>query len=138
MSSASSKPKTATTLSPIESSTIKSSGSKQQWGGLYGSAAALAIINAVEKSHTALIITPDTSSANHLLEELRFFSDTLPTYHFTDWETLHYDTFSPHDDIISSRLETLYRMSHSETGIIVTSISTFCLLYTSPSPRDRG
>lgn len=106
------------------STTDKHSGSKQQWGGLHGSAVALAISQALGQKTTALIVTPDTATANHLLEELKFFGDTLPVFPFTDWETLPYDTFSPHDDIISARLEALYRIHRQDYGVIVTSIST--------------
>ena len=111
-------------ISPLQACADKHSGSKQQWGGLYGSATALAISQTLKQQSTALIVTPNTASANHLLEELRFFDATLPIYPFTDWETLPYDNFSAHDDIVSARLEALYRISQQGTGVIVTSIST--------------
>ena len=111
-------------LSPINAAKINDEGAKQHWSGLQGSSAALSIIHGMSQHSAGLIITPDNASAYHLLEELRFFSDGAPIYHFTDWETLPYDIFSPHDDIVSSRLEILYQMSHRQTGIIVCSIHT--------------
>ncbi len=113
---------------PVASSTTKIL-SKQQWSGLFGASAALSIINTAKAHEAILVVTPDTSSANHLLEELRFFNDTnnqhnIPVLHFTDWEILPYDIFSPHDDIVSSRLETLHKISHLKKGVVVVAMNT--------------
>lgn len=43
---------------------------------------------------------------------------------FPDWETLPYDQFSPHQDIISQRLYTLNRMGQATDAIVITSAST--------------
>ena len=117
---------------PISHDTAK--GSKQQWAGLHGAASALAIIRTAKEKQAVLVVTPDTATANHLLEELHFFNEqhndqksaenTLPILHFTDWETLPYDIFSPHDDIVSTRLETLHTISHLQKGIVVVAMNT--------------
>lgn len=97
-----------------------------QWDKLYGSSIALALSNAIlAESRPILVIAPDQLSVSHLLEALEFFlhgrRHLLP---FTDWETLPYDHFSPHQDIISERLATLHRLPALTEGAIVTSIST--------------
>lgn len=115
---------------PISRDTANSTNAKQQWAGLHGASSALAIIRTAKEKQAVLVITPDTATANHLLEELRFFNDqqdltsTLPILHFTDWETLPYDIFSPHDDIVSTRLETLHTISHLQKGIVVVAMNT--------------
>jgi len=43
--------------------------------------------------------------------------------HFPDWETLPYDVFSPHQDIISNRLTTLYHLPNMEYGVLVLPVS---------------
>ena len=50
--------------------------------------------------------------------------EKLPICLFPDWETLPYDTFSPHQDIISQRLATLYQLSRMDKGIVIVPIST--------------
>lgn len=45
-------------------------------------------------------------------------------FHFPDWEILPYDTFSPHQDIISDRLATLYRLPQMGSGIVIVPVST--------------
>ncbi len=56
------------------------------------------------------IITADASDAQRLQEELAFFAPALRCTLFPDWETLPYDSFSPHQDLISERLATLWRI----------------------------
>ena len=57
------------------------------------------------------IVTADALDAQRLMDELAFFAPQLRTAIFPDWETLPYDTFSPHQDLISERLATLWRIS---------------------------
>ncbi len=60
------------------------------------------------------IVTPDASTAQRLLDELSFFAPGLRCVMFPDWETLPYDSFSPHQDLISARLATLWRISQRD------------------------
>ena len=56
------------------------------------------------------IFTADANDAQRLIDELRFFAPELRCALFPDWETLPYDSFSPHQDLISERLATLWRI----------------------------
>ncbi len=56
------------------------------------------------------IVTADATDAQRLLEEMVFFAPELRLALFPDWETLPYDSFSPHQDLISERLATLWRL----------------------------
>ena len=60
------------------------------------------------------IVTADAADAQRLLEEIAFFAPELRCVLFPDWETLPYDTFSPHQDLISERLATLWRISQRD------------------------
>ena len=53
------------------------------------------------------IVSADAADAQRLLDELPFFAPGLRVALFPDWETLPYDSFSPHQDLISERLATL-------------------------------
>lgn len=104
------------------------------WQNLPGAAISLAIANKFcHDKQLCLVITPDIITANRLYHELQFFSPDLPILLFADWETLPYDQFSPHHDIISSRLHTLYRLPQLQQGIVLVAVST--LLKKLP-PRD--
>jgi len=56
------------------------------------------------------IVTADALDAQRLIDEIAFFAPDLRCALFPDWETLPYDTFSPHQDLISERLATLWRI----------------------------
>ncbi|AFU97472.1 transcription-repair coupling factor [Simiduia agarivorans] len=98
----------------------------QRWGKLPGAAVALAVSQATRAfDGLLLVITPDTASSLALQDELRFFcGDSTPILTLPDWETLPYDTFSPHQDIISERIKALYRLPTTRKGILVAPLTT--------------
>ncbi len=100
------------------------------WTGLRGSSRGLALARAAEQADGPLILLlPDSRSATVLEDEIRFFlsSDSLPILHFPDWETLPYDLFSPHQDIISERLASLCRLPQLKRGILLVTVATAML-----------
>ena len=62
------------------------------------------------------VVTADATDAQRLLDEIAFFAPDIRTVLFPDWETLPYDTFSPHQDLISERLATLWRIQNRGLG----------------------
>lgn len=77
------------------------------------------------------IITSDATTAQRLMDEIAFFAPDLRCALFPDWETLPYDTFSPHQDLISERLATLWRIQQrdKETGADVVIVPATTALY---------
>src|SRR5690554_3712835 len=96
-------------------------------GQLYGSAQGL-LLAKVAKQHNRplLVVTDDVASAHRLEVEIRFYlsNSELPILHFPDWETLPYDSFSPHQDIVSERLQTLHHLPDFKRGILLVPIAT--------------
>ncbi|RAP36402.1 transcription-repair coupling factor [Legionella quinlivanii] len=100
---------------------------KQNWGSLHGCSLSLALSEyCLNEPGVKLLITPDTLTANQLMSELRFFlgQSNCELLYFPDWETLPYDLFSPHQDIISERLLTLNRLQQASKAIVIASAST--------------
>ncbi|HUB89098.1 MAG TPA: transcription-repair coupling factor, partial [Dyella sp.] len=95
------------------------------WTPPHGSARALLVAEAA-RSHDGLVVvvTRDTQRAHALEDELRMFAGTLPVLHFPDWETLPYDVFSPHPEIVSQRIATLYQLPSVKRGVLVVSAAT--------------
>ncbi len=89
------------------------------------SAFALAVARAAQK-HAGLVMvtTRDTHAAHALEAELKVFAGELPVLHFPDWETLPYDLFSPHPDIVSQRVAALYRLPSTRRGVLVVPVAT--------------
>jgi transcription-repair coupling factor (superfamily II helicase) len=103
-----------------------------------GSADALLIARlaerwAAEKRVTA-IVTADPADTQRLADELPFFAPALRIAVFPDWETLPYDTFSPHQDLISERLATLWRLwSAKDVDVLLLPASTALVRLAPPS-----
>jgi len=119
---------TAPYHSPLHPLIAHRPGERLRWGRLYGSSAGLAIASAAaEQQGLVLVVTADAATATRLEYELRFYlahDDSLPVLHFPDWETLPYDAFSPHQDIISERLATLYRLPALQRGVLIAPVAT--------------
>ncbi|EHL31419.1 transcription-repair coupling factor [Legionella drancourtii] len=102
---------------------------KQIWAQLQGSSLPLALAEYCQQTPgIKLLIAQDNLCANQLQAELEFFLDQQHSpqelLFFPDWETLPYDQFSPHQDIISERLYTLSRIQQVTNAIVITSAST--------------
>jgi transcription-repair coupling factor (superfamily II helicase) len=100
-------------------------GSKD-WTGLHGSSTALALLSAAQAHDGIVLVVTRSSHQSHVLEQdIRLFSDgTLPVLHFPDHETLPYDPFSPHPDIVAERLSTLSTLAGINSGLLLVPIAT--------------
>ena len=79
------------------------------------------------------IFTAEPSDTQRLEDELAFFAPSLRVAVFPDWETLPYDTFSPHQDLISERLATLWRIRQGEVDVVLMPASTALVRLAPPS-----
>lgn len=110
----------------IKATTPRKAPLQSYWQQLYGLSTGLAIDTFAE-DHPTVVITADVHTTSSLENELHFFSDPnikLPIYNFPDYETLPYDHFSPHQDIISQRLTTLYHVTNLKRGVLLVAANT--------------
>ncbi len=107
-------------------------GSRLTFPPLHGSADALALAELARSARPLAIITETAQDAERLREEIFFFDPALRVFLLPDWETLPYDSFSPHQDLISERLATLYQITHDAFDVAVVPITT--ALYRLPPP----
>ncbi|UCB31388.1 transcription-repair coupling factor [Duffyella gerundensis] len=99
-------------------------GDQRQLGQLTGAASAVECADIIERHQgPVLLITPDMQTALRLHDEIRQFTRE-PVNSLADWETLPYDSFSPHQEIISSRLSTLYRLPGMTRGLLIAPVNT--------------
>ncbi len=104
------------------------------WGQLHGASPALLIAAATRYRGLVLAVVPDSQIALRLETELRVFGgESLDILAFPDWETLPYDVFSPHQDIVSQRLTALYCLPQRKRGVLVVPVAT---LMQRLAPRD--
>lgn len=99
-------------------------GEQRLLGELTGAACATLVAEIAEQhSGPVVLIAPDMQNALRLHDEISQFTDNL-VMNLADWETLPYDSFSPHQDIISLRLSTLYQLPSMKRGVLIVPVST--------------
>ena len=99
---------------------------RRYWAAPHGSALALTLAE-TGRAHAGLVVAVarDTHAAHALEAELGVFAgNDLDVLHFPDWETLPYDLFAPHPDIVSQRIATLYRLPAVKRGVLVVPVAT--------------
>ncbi|MDH5572931.1 MAG: transcription-repair coupling factor, partial [Gammaproteobacteria bacterium] len=113
--------------SPLNPELPAKPGKVSYWGHLYGNSIGLVISSAAQQHDgPVVIITGDTAEAQRLDYAIRFFmrDNPIAILDFPDRETLPYDQFSPHQDIISDRLTTLYQLRELKKSILIVPVQT--------------
>ncbi len=83
--------------------------------GANRSAALTALVQlARSQKRMAVLICSNAFDVARLSQEIEWLDPTLKVSCLPDWETLPYDTMSPHADLVSERLETLYNLTSSD------------------------
>lgn len=108
---------------------------------LHGSADSLPIALAGAELRASnrmqVVVTARASDARRIREEIPWFhqdpENPLRCHLLPDWETLPYDTFSPHQDLVSQRLATLYEVQNGRCDILIVPATTALLRLAPPS-----
>ena len=99
-----------------------------RWQSLHGSALALALASAMDNDpRLYVVVTAGARALERLVAELRFFGGRQRhggLLQLPDWEILPYDLFSPHPDITSRRLQTLFELPRAKGGCLVLTADT--------------
>ncbi len=118
---------------PLTPPPLPKPGQQRAWWRAPASPSALAFhIAAAAAAHAGplLAIARDNQTAHQLESDLRTLlgrdgnADGVPVVTFPDWETLPYDVFSPHPDIVSQRLSALHKLPALKRGIVVVPVQT--------------
>jgi len=91
---------------------------------LHGSADALLIAQLARARRPLAVFTATAQDGQRLLEEIPFFDKDLKVHLLPDWETLPYDPLSPHHDLVSERLATLYQLTQRALDVAIVPITT--------------
>ena len=111
-------------LHRLNSMLFDSSHSRPRYTHLHGSSDALALAQLAAKDSPLVVIAANALEAQRLVEEIPFFAPELRVHLLPDWETLPYDHFSPHQDLISERLATLHHIRSQSFDVVVVPITT--------------
>lgn len=102
-------------------------GDRKLWGEINQTLLAFEVAQlASQLSSPLLLVAEDSNQAQHWYELLEYLQPELKLVNFPDWETLPYDFFSPHQDILSERLAALASMPSLQQAVIITTTKTLC------------
>lgn len=79
---------------------------------------------ATSASHPLFVLAANAQHAERLAAEIAWFAPALRIHRLPDWETLPYDQFSPHPDLVSERIATLYQFSQRAFDVGIVPVST--------------
>ncbi|MDX1404296.1 MAG: transcription-repair coupling factor [Woeseiaceae bacterium] len=107
----------------IDAADTRRSGRIGSIGRLVGASASLAAAELARSLEQPLVVlATDPRHADQLEAEIGFFAgNEFPIEHFVEWETLPYDSFSPHQDIVSRRMRVIARLSGMRQGVLIVS-----------------
>ncbi len=107
--------------------------SRRRYARLAGSADALALARLAAAERPVAVVSATALDAQRLSEELAWLAPALRICLLPDWETLPYDQFSPHQDLVSERLATLYRIQRGEFDLALVPAPTALVRLCPPS-----
>ncbi len=103
---------------------LESSYARPRFTGLVGAADALGLAQWAGRGEPLVVIAASALEAQRLREEIGFFNPALRVHLLPDWETLPYDHFSPHQDLISERLATLHHLRSRACDVLIAPVTT--------------
>ena len=115
-------------LNPVPPIPAPRAGQRFTFSGLIGSADAALIAQSALRYRgnfsVMVVFCAHAQDAQRLLEEIPAFAPQLKTRLLPDWEILPYDHFSPHQDLVSERLATLYELLNGSCDIVLVPVTT--------------
>jgi transcription-repair coupling factor (superfamily II helicase) len=111
-------------LPELDRTGLPAPGARLELGAFPDSADALALARLAGRGRMLAVVTATPLDAQRLRDEIAWFAPRLRVRLLPDWETLPYDSFSPHHDLVSERLATLYEISRGECDVALAAAPT--------------
>ena len=121
---------------------LPKAGSRFAVPAVHGSADAFLLAQAAAqlklRKQMFAVVVAHAGDAQRLLTEIPWFraddaQDALRCHLLPDWETLPYDAFSPHQDLVSERLATLYEIQNGQCDVLIVPATTALARMAPPS-----
>jgi transcription-repair coupling factor (superfamily II helicase) len=97
---------------------------RKRWPPMAGSADALALCAQARGGGLLAVFVAQPADVQRLMDEMNWFEPGLRCHAIPDWETLPYERFSPHPDLISERLRALHALSLGQSDVVLISAGT--------------
>ena len=97
---------------------------KSRWLNLSQGSLPLALARYLPHKRLKVVLTQDAEQALHLQTAWRFFRPHDTAVFLPDWETLPYERFSPHQDLVSERLSALWQIKSGAADVLFVPVAT--------------
>nr|WP_037585512.1 transcription-repair coupling factor [Stenoxybacter acetivorans] len=111
-------------MTPAEQFPLPKIAQKAVWSDLSAGSLPLLLSENLPKKALKVVLTADTEQALRLQAAWQFFDAAANVVFFPDWETLPYEHFSPHQDLVSERLSVLWQLKNGQVDVLLTPVST--------------
>ena len=103
---------------------IPTAGQKSIWSEMSLGSAPWQLATQLPNKRPVMVLTEDVDQALRIQEALSFYQPELKTAFFPDWETLAYERFSPHQDLVSERLAVLWQLKNQQIDMVLLPVAT--------------
>ncbi|HEZ1455729.1 transcription-repair coupling factor [Neisseria meningitidis] len=97
---------------------------KSRWPNLSQGSLPLALARYLPHKQLKVVLTQDAEQALRLQTAWRFFRPHDTAVFLPDWETLPYERFSPHQDLVSERLSALWQIKSGAADVLFVPVAT--------------
>ena len=97
---------------------------KSRWLNLSQGSLPLALARYLPHKRLKVVLTQDAEQALRLQTAWRFFRPHDTAVFLPDWETLPYERFSPHQDLVSERLSALWQIKSGAADVLFVPVAT--------------
>ena len=97
---------------------------KSRWPQLSAGSLPYFLASALPEKPLKLVLTPDAETALRLQTAWQFFRPQDNALFLPDWETLPYERFSPHQDLVSERLSVLWQLKNGAADVLFAPVAT--------------
>ncbi|EMR8831841.1 transcription-repair coupling factor [Neisseria gonorrhoeae] len=97
---------------------------KSRWFNLSQGSLPLALARYLSHKRLKAVLTQDAEQALRLQTAWRFFRPHDTAVFLPDWETLPYERFSPHQDLVSERLSALWQIKSGAADVLFVPVAT--------------
>lgn len=97
---------------------------KSRWLNLSQGSLPLALARYLPHKRLKVVLAQDAEQALRLQTAWRFFRPHDTAVFLPDWETLPYERFSPHQDLVSERLSALWQIKSGAADVLFVPVAT--------------
>lgn len=111
-------------MSAVASFALPKSSQIVHWPDLNAGSLPFLLSKHLPEKKLKIVLTADAEQAIRIQTAWQFFNPAARIVFFPDWETLPYEHFSPHQELVSERLSTLWQLKNGLVDVLLLPLAT--------------